>query len=93
MYKDIANLLSTAYPYIQWPFYRKDLVLLIEGWSHEVKPVTVVWPKPPEDIVKLNTDESALDNLGSSGVGGIYRNNCSDLIFAFSSPIGMETNN
>lgn len=44
-------------------------------------------------MVKLNTDGSALDNPDSLGVGGVCRNNRGDLLFAFTTPMGVGTNN
>lgn len=59
---------------------------MTESCYHEVKAVKILWQKYPKEMIKLNTNGSALGNLRKSGVGGICRNNCGDLIFAFTSP-------
>lgn len=93
IFKDIYHLLSTTYPYIQWPSNWKDLFNMIENCNHELKTTKVSWIKPPADYLKLNTDGSALGNPGKIGGGGILRNNQGTLIYAFTVPLGVGTNN
>lgn len=71
--KELHMFLSTAYPFISWPNYWSDLVLLIENWKHEMKATQVCWTKPYYSMVKLNTNGSALGNFGKIWVGGILR--------------------
>ena len=66
---------------------------MVESCSHELKITKVCWVKPTDSTIKLNNDGSTIDNPGSSGVGGICRDKKGDLIFAFSSPLGVCTNN
>ncbi|KAF5454807.1 hypothetical protein F2P56_024444, partial [Juglans regia] len=54
---------------------------------------TITWNRPSAGWVKLNTDGSSLGNPGASGIGGIIRNNHGNLIHAFSSFIGIGSNN
>ncbi|WMV13666.1 hypothetical protein MTR67_007051 [Solanum verrucosum] len=66
---------------------------VIEKCSQDTKVTTVQWTKPPHRWVKLNTDGSALSNLGSIGAGGVVRNHLGEIILAFSAPLGTGTNN
>ncbi|PHT27304.1 hypothetical protein CQW23_33091 [Capsicum baccatum] len=54
---------------------------------------SITWKKPAADFYKLNTDGSALQNPGSIGGGGILRDHHGNLIYAFSTPFGIGTNN
>lgn len=47
---------------------------MMEKCSHDMKISTVTWKAPPIHIYKLNTDGSALNNLGRIAGGGILRN-------------------
>ncbi|PHT55029.1 hypothetical protein CQW23_03515 [Capsicum baccatum] len=60
---------------------------------HDVKVTSITWIKPAADFYKLNTDGSALQNPGSIGGGGILRDHHGNLIYAFSTPFGIGTNN
>ncbi|PHT59573.1 hypothetical protein CQW23_01936 [Capsicum baccatum] len=93
VFKDIYFLLAASFPYISWPTSWNDLVSLVESCKHEVKVTSITWHKPVADSYKLNTDGSALQNPGSSGGGGILRDNQGNLIYAFSTPFGIGTNN
>jgi len=53
----------------------------------------VLWKKPPDQWSKLNTDGSALSNLGKIGAGGILRDHKGQMILAFATPSGEDTNN
>lgn len=93
MYKDTHNLLSTVFPYIKWSHSWKELVFQVENCTHEVKVTTVLWKQPLDDMVKLNTDGSAMHSTGNTTIGGILRNNHGDFIFSFASPLGEGNNN
>ncbi|KAF5470444.1 hypothetical protein F2P56_010958 [Juglans regia] len=54
---------------------------------------TITWNRPSTGWVKLKTDGSSLGNPGASRIGGIIRNNHGKLIHAFSSFIGIGSNN
>ncbi|XP_041001580.1 uncharacterized protein LOC121247270 [Juglans microcarpa x Juglans regia] len=53
----------------------------------------VAWQKPAQGWLKLNTDGSSLGNPGSSGVGGIIRNDRGHMVHAFNSYIGFGSSN
>ena len=53
----------------------------------------VSWRKPDDGIYKINTDGSALQESGNIGGGGIVRDHQGNLIYAFSLPFGLGTNN
>lgn len=53
----------------------------------------VCWNRPPGDILKLNTDGSALDNPGRIGGGGILRDLEGNMIYAYATPLGFGSNN
>ena len=48
---------------------------------------------PPNPFIKINTDGSALGNLGIAGATGILRNQLGQWISAFSLHLGLVTNN
>ncbi|KAH0776696.1 hypothetical protein KY290_008107 [Solanum tuberosum] len=53
----------------------------------------VRWLRPPDTILKLNTDVSSLKNPYSIGGGGILRNSLGEMVYAFTIPLGVGTNN
>ncbi|KAH0746322.1 hypothetical protein KY285_007979 [Solanum tuberosum] len=53
----------------------------------------VLWKKPPDQWSKLNTDGSALSNPGKIGAGGILRDHKGQMILAFATRLGEDTNN
>ncbi|XP_055814172.1 uncharacterized protein LOC129883562 [Solanum dulcamara] len=93
VFKDTSHLLHSAFPYINWPNNWRDLVLLVEKCYHDIKIIPVCWSKPPDHLLKLNTDGSALNTPGYIGGGGILRNASSELMFAYAIPLGTGTNN
>lgn len=93
VFKDIYFLLAASFPHISWPTSWNDLVSIVEKCSHDVKVTSITWKKPAADFYKLNTDGSALQNPGSIGGGGILRDHHGNLIYAFSTPFGIGTNN
>ena len=50
------------------------------------------WLLPPEGWHKANFDGASKGNPGSSGSGGVIRNDYGDCIAAFSLPLGFQTN-
>lgn len=48
---------------------------------------------PPDPYIKLNTDGSAIGNLGLAGAGGILRNHSGGWISSFSLHLGLASNN
>lgn len=69
------------------------MVLLVESCKHEVKVNKVTWNKPNDDLFKLNTDESALENLGSIGGSSILRDKHGNSVYAFATSLSYGTNN
>lgn len=53
----------------------------------------ISWTRPPDLLIKINTDGCALDNPGKIGTGGILRDQKRNLILAYTSPLGNGTNN
>ncbi|KAH0764805.1 hypothetical protein KY285_000676 [Solanum tuberosum] len=53
----------------------------------------VNWYKPPNNILKLNTDGSAIGNPGRIGGGGILRDHQGNMVYDFTIPLGMGTSN
>ncbi|KAK4707372.1 hypothetical protein R3W88_033061 [Solanum pinnatisectum] len=67
---------------------------MIEKCKHDVKVTSIIWKTPHTNRYKLNTDGSALHNLGKNGGGGgILRNEVGDIIYAFVMPLWEGTNN
>ena len=54
-------------------------------------PINVRWNKPEMNWYKLNTDGSAIRNLGKTGGGGIIRDHNGGRISGFSKAIGIAT--
>ncbi|KAF3683772.1 putative replication protein B-like [Capsicum annuum] len=88
IYKDISHLLHTAFPYIPWPTGWSNLVTYAEKCRQRTKVTPVYWSKPPCNMVKLNSDSSALYNPGKIGAGGVIRDHNGDLIYAYATPLG-----
>ncbi|KAK4730244.1 hypothetical protein R3W88_023232 [Solanum pinnatisectum] len=53
----------------------------------------VIWNKPMDGLIKVNTDDSYLEHNGKAGIGGIARNNDGKFIFAFAAPITTSDHN
>ena len=53
--------------------------------------IQIHWQHPPENWVKLNTDESSLGNLGLAGGGGLLRNTNREWMKGFARAIGVTT--
>ena len=51
------------------------------------------WQFPPDPFIKLNTDGSAIGNLGLVGAGGLLRNSSRGWISGFSLHLGITLNN
>ncbi|XP_055824345.1 uncharacterized protein LOC129892829 [Solanum dulcamara] len=66
---------------------------MAESCTHVMKVIQVTCHKPLCNLVKLNTDGSALDNPGRIGIGGILRDHRGKLIYAFAAPLGFSSNN
>ena len=49
--------------------------------------------KPPEQWIKINTDNRELDNPGKIGESGIIKDQNGKMVMAFSVPLGIDTNN
>ena len=63
---------------------------MVCSW-HEVNIVT--WIEFPEQWIKVNTDGSALTNLGKLGAEGILRDKDGTMLMAFTKQLGEWTNN
>ncbi|WMV30126.1 hypothetical protein MTR67_023511 [Solanum verrucosum] len=68
-----------------------ELITAVTRCKQELKISVIKWEKPPKDI--LNTDGSALNNPGKIGGGGILRDCQGNLVYAFTIPLGIGTNN
>ncbi|XP_015075436.1 uncharacterized protein LOC107019451 [Solanum pennellii] len=93
VYKDNFKMLNSAFPHLQWPAKWTDLIQKSEKCVHEIKVNMVKWLKPANQWLKVNTDGSALMNLGRLGAGGILRDKHGKLVMAFTTPLGEGTNN
>ncbi|XP_077215858.1 uncharacterized protein LOC143850501 [Tasmannia lanceolata] len=67
---------------------------LWEGWrivcNEVVRRHRVIqqWVPPPHGYFKLNFDEACFGNPGPSGIGGLYRDDLGEVVWAFSGPSG-----
>ena len=93
IFKDVMQIIKVAFPTIPWQHSWYSLIKLIEQCQQQLSVIMVSWRKPQEGIYKLNTDGSALPNSGKIGGGGILRDHKGNLIYAFSIPFGLGTNN
>jgi len=90
---DIYKILKTTYPYFHWPSDWLQLCAKVDLCIHEIRITRIYWSRPPPELVKLNTDGSALGNPRRIGVGGILRDCNGNLIHDFASPLGFRTKN
>lgn len=60
--RDIFHLLITAFPYLSWPSSHNECINMIDSCSQEKRIVSVIWKTPPNVVLKLNTNGSALNN-------------------------------
>ncbi|XP_055824337.1 uncharacterized protein LOC129892820 [Solanum dulcamara] len=86
-------LIFKAFPYIKWSSNWKELLSMVESCTHVMKAIQVTWHKPPCNLVKINIDRSALDNLGRIWARGILRDHRGKLIYASAAPLGFYSNN
>ena len=70
-------------------YYLAGLVYL----SQAKIPHFVRWQVPPDPLIKLNTDGSAIGNLGLAGAGGLLRDSSGEWISGFSFHLGLTSNN
>ena len=71
IYMDTYRMFIVTFRQIKWPSTWKGLFQLGEACTHKTK-VKMIGKKPDQRI-KMNTDGSAIDNLGRIGEGGIIR--------------------
>ncbi|XP_060200737.1 uncharacterized protein LOC132629008 [Lycium barbarum] len=53
----------------------------------------IIWSKPSENIIKINTDGSSMAHSNKAGIGGIARDSRGDIIMAFSKTLQFCSNN
>ncbi|KAH0773494.1 hypothetical protein KY290_010631 [Solanum tuberosum] len=68
------------------------LIHMIETCQHETKIRIIKWNRPPNNIHKLNTDGSALNNPRKIGGERILRDSNGNMAYAFTIPLGIHTN-
>lgn len=61
-------MLSIAFPYINWPAKWTYLIQKCEVCIHETKVSLVASNKPTNKCIKIKTDGTTLENLGTLGV-------------------------
>ncbi|XP_070042479.1 uncharacterized protein [Nicotiana tomentosiformis] len=66
---------------------------MVERLKPQLAITPVSWDKPTDEVFKLNVDGCFKGNPGSAGCGGILRDHLGQLIIAFSSYLGVTTNN
>lgn len=92
VFRDTFFLMKTAYPYITWYANWIDLVKLVEKCTHITMITPVLWSKPPDLGIKLNSNGSALSD-GRMGAGGIIKDKNGELMLAYFTPLGVGSNN
>ncbi|KAL9243953.1 hypothetical protein vseg_017783 [Gypsophila vaccaria] len=70
--------------------FKQDKLLLGEKIVKQ-KEIFIRWSPPPFSWTVLNIDEAARSNLGSAGLGGIFRDANSKYIRAFTEKLGINT--
>ncbi|XP_019223633.1 PREDICTED: uncharacterized protein LOC109205377 [Nicotiana attenuata] len=70
-----------------------NLSQIIVKWWMQTTVQQVVWNKPDQGFVKINSDGSALSNPGKIGAGAIIRGNRGEFIHAITTPLGTGRNN
>ncbi|XP_015064594.1 uncharacterized protein LOC107009770 [Solanum pennellii] len=66
---------------------------MVASYKHAIMVKEVTWEKPQQPFLKLNTVGSALNNPGKIGGGGIVRDYQGNMIYAYTIPLGIGTNN
>ena len=66
-------MLRITIPHISWPSKWTELIQKCETCIQDTKVSLVAWNKLTDHWIKINTDGSALGNLGRLGDGGILR--------------------
>lgn len=67
IFKDIMEVIKLVFPSIPWQSSWDNLINIIEQCKQQYKIIMVSWNKPQEDIYKINTDGSALQESGKIG--------------------------
>ncbi|XP_069152141.1 uncharacterized protein [Solanum lycopersicum] len=93
IFKEVMQVIKLVFPSIPWQSNWNNLVNIIEHCSQQYKIVLVSWNKPALGTYKLNTDGSAIQNSGKIGGGGNLRDFQGKIVYAFSIPFGVGTNN
>lgn len=66
---------------------------MVASYKHAIMVKEVTWEKPQQPFLKLNIDGNSLSNPGKIGGGGIVRDYQGNMIYAFTIPLGIGTNN
>ena len=93
IFKDTMQVVKMVYPNIPWKQNWDSLINILDHCQHQLQITMVGWKKPLEGMYKLNTDGSAIQDSGKIGGGGIVRDHQGKIIYAFSLPLGLGTNN
>ncbi|WMV30190.1 hypothetical protein MTR67_023575 [Solanum verrucosum] len=80
-------------PVEEQPATWHEMIKIIELCKQDIRIWQISWEKPPQNILKLNTDGSAHNNPGKIGGEGILRDHRGELVYAFSIPFGNGSNN
>lgn len=93
IFKDNYIMLSVEFHRIKWLAKWNELIQKCERSIQDTKVSFVAWSKPLDQWIKVNTNSSALTNLGRLGAGGILRNKDGQLLMAFATNLGEGTKN
>lgn len=93
IFKDNYIMLSVEFHCIKWLAKWNELIQKCERSIQDTKVSFVAWSKPLDQWIKVNTNSSALTNLGRLGAGGILRNKDGQLLMAFATNLGEGTKN
>lgn len=68
-----------------------DIIMMPKKYVNDMKIMLVKWVKPPDQLVKINSDGSALSNPGTIGARGIIRDNEGNFLFAYATRLRDST--
>ncbi|PWA95600.1 hypothetical protein CTI12_AA049650 [Artemisia annua] len=84
---------SPACPYSLLDFHVNLFSITTCGSTMEKNDHNQQWRLPDVGSLKFNVDGAARGKLGSTGMGGLLRNNCGVVVAIFSIPLGVLDSN
>ncbi|KAK4374201.1 hypothetical protein RND71_004878 [Anisodus tanguticus] len=71
----------------------KGICREVETLRTRITSQMVIWEKPQDDWIKINTDGSSNNRVDTAGIDGVVRNRNGEIIMAFAKSLQFCTNN